>query len=439
MSAAALHFVFTYCSDVPYGEEWLCVPQMTGARPLTFSFLWEQVTDHHMPLNKLAFVLLGRWSNGELRVEKTLNVFLMAAIAAFLIVAARRMRGHTHWADAFFPLALLHWGHWEVFLMAFLFQFIVSTGLAVVILAVIVRQQLPSSGQSLLAAICLVCLPFTGANGLIFVPPLALWLAVIAVRRWRRAADARERRQVAWLFALIGLAVLLCLANVAAYHKPAGQPPSLGRRAIMQTSMQFLGMSWGSAGMLEWPGAARVALALVIATLGRIAWLWWKKPDERIRLAGLLLFFAAMAIMTFAVGKGRSSFGFLAGFAPRYSLLALPVLIAAFFTWAIHPPRIGRIMEAALCLAMVVMLHFDFVDAIPHAIERRNDVALFKQELAKGQSSQRLAEHHRFTLYPLVEHTAPGLEMMRQAHMGPFRNQSTRGSTRTETAWALRP
>jgi hypothetical protein len=323
-----------------------------------------------------------------------------------------------------------------VFLMAFLFQFIVSTGLAVTILAVIARQQLPSSRQSLLAAICLVCLPFTGANGLIFVPPLALWLAVVGVIRWRLAADARERRLIAAIFALIAIAAILCLVNIAAYHKPATQPPSLGRRAILQTCLQFVGMSWGSAGMLEWPGAARIALALLAVTLGRIAWLWWRKPDERIRLAGLILFFAAMAVMTFAVGKGRSSFGFLAGFAPRYSLLSLPLLIAVYFTWAIHPPRVGRIMEVGLCLAMAAFMHFDFVDAIPHAIERSNDVALFKRELATGQSSQRLAEHHRFTLYPLIEHTAPGLEMLRQAHMGPFRNQPIPESARTETAWA---
>src|SRR5262245_66050359 len=117
MFAGALGFIYGYCSDLPYGEEWYCVPQMTGAKPLTLSFLWKQITDHRMPVNKLVFVLLGRWTNGELRLEMTLSVLLLAGMAALLIVTSKRLRGRTHFADAFFPIALLHWGHWEIFIM----------------------------------------------------------------------------------------------------------------------------------------------------------------------------------------------------------------------------------------------------------------------------------------------------------------------------------
>lgn len=423
MLVAGLYFVFAFCSDVPYGEEWECVPQMARTQPLTFAFLWEQITDHRMPLNKLMFVLLGRWTNGDLRIEKILNLFLLAAIAAFLILTARRLRGRTHFADAFFPLALLHWGHWEVFLMAFLFQFIISTGLALVVLAAIICQPLPSMRRSLLAAVCLLLLPLLGTNGLIFVPPLGLWLFGVAISHWRSAASGQDRRRVAGLFALIGLAAIFCLLYVAGYQKPAGQPPSLGWRAITQTSLQFLGMSIGSAGKLAWPYATEITLAILLATLGRIAWLWRKNPEERIRLAGLALFFAAIAIMAYAVGKGRSSFGFPSGFASRYSLLALPALVAAYFTWAIRPPRFGRALEAAFCLAMAGLLYPDLLDAIPHAMQRRHEIALFKSELERGVSSERLAEHHRFVLYPFAEHTAERLEILRAAAMGPFRDQ----------------
>ena len=53
-----------------------------------------------VPLNKLVYILLGKWTGGELRVEMTLNVVLLALLAAFLIRAASRLRGRTHFADA---------------------------------------------------------------------------------------------------------------------------------------------------------------------------------------------------------------------------------------------------------------------------------------------------------------------------------------------------
>src|SRR5262249_49463978 len=158
----------------------------------------------------------------------------------------------THFADAFFPIALLHWGHWEVFIMAFLFQFVASTGLALVVLSAFIRQTVPSCRQCFLIALCLLLLPLLGSNGLIFVPPIGVWLLWVAVGRWR-SASAAERRGARVLVGLVGLAAVLCVGYGAGFHRPAGHPVSPNWRWTFRTCSQFLGMSLGSAGIWMWP------------------------------------------------------------------------------------------------------------------------------------------------------------------------------------------
>lgn len=420
MLAAALGFVCAYGSDLPYGEEWYCVPQMTGAKPLTFSFLWKQITDHRMPVNKLVFVLLGRWTNGELRVEMLLSVLLMASIAAMLILTANKLRGQTRVADAFFPIVLLHWGHWEVFIMSFLFQFVASTGLALAVLSVFIRQPVPSHRQCLLIALCLLLLPLLGSNGLIFVPSLGLWLLWVAGRRWRSTRD-EERKAARVLAGLVGMAAILCLLYGAGFHRPVGHPVSPNWRWTFRTCSQFLGMSLGSAGIWMWPHGARIVAVILLATLGRIAWLWRKNPDDRARLSGLLCFFAAMAAMIMAVGWGRAGFGPFAGFAPRYALLALPILVAAYFTWILRANRMARLVQLCLCATMATFLYLDTLDGQAHGEDRRVLVGYMKKDLQSGGTPLGLAQRHYVVLFPLGEVTIPGLEMLQQVRMGPYR------------------
>ena len=67
-----------------------------------------------------------------------LNCLLLGGLSAAPIVAARRLRGTTVLADAFFPLALLHWGQHQNLLWDFGLQFICSTVFAVALLIAIV-------------------------------------------------------------------------------------------------------------------------------------------------------------------------------------------------------------------------------------------------------------------------------------------------------------
>ena len=113
----------------------------------------------------------------------------LAAVAAAMMLGARRLRGKTSYADAFFPLMFLHLGHWDNIVWSWQMQFVLATALTCVLLLVIVvygRGDL-STGPSVVAGVALMALPLAGATSLVFGPPLALWVALAGARCFRGA------------------------------------------------------------------------------------------------------------------------------------------------------------------------------------------------------------------------------------------------------------
>jgi hypothetical protein len=422
MSASTLYFVFHFGTDVPFMDEWGCVPFMTDAKPLTFDFLWAQHNEHRMPLNKLAYILLGRWTGGELHVEMAMDVLILSALSAFLILASRRLRGRILFTDAFFPLALLDWGHWETLLMAFLFQFVASTSLVLLILAVIIRRAEPSPNSSLFVGLCLIPLTLLGTNGLIVAPPFAILVIYAAVRQWRSATCTREHCRSAGLFGIVGIALLLCIAYCHGYSRPPYHPRSPGLLATLQTSTQFLGMSLGTGDAFLWPYAAIMLLALAAVTIVSLAARWRNDPQDRTRVFGILALFFAMGTMALSIGWGRAGFGPTQGFVSRYAMLAAPMLIGIYLVWVPLQNRRARMVEIGMCIAMIFLLRYDFRESLPIARERQKLISNMRRDLESGVATSVMAERYREVLNPFPVQTAERLEMLHEARMGPYRN-----------------
>src|SRR4051812_10039662 len=107
----ALAFVRHYGSKVPFWDDWGLVLARTGDRPVTASWLWEQVAEYRFPLPKLVLLALARLTRNDLRADMYFGVVMLGSLAGLMIGLARRVRGRTAWSDAVFPLALLHLGH----------------------------------------------------------------------------------------------------------------------------------------------------------------------------------------------------------------------------------------------------------------------------------------------------------------------------------------
>src|SRR5262249_52715062 len=161
-----------------------------------------------------------------------------------------------NFADAFFPLALLHWGHHETLQMSFSLQMVASTALAGAWLMLLTRRTDRPLGRAIwLILPCLLGLGLTGASGLVFVPALALWLASAG---WR----GLRSRDVVRGMTLLGLAALGAAVVVfyyADYHAPEPVHQRSDLVAAGRTGLQFLGMWAGLAGIRYWPWPAVAA------------------------------------------------------------------------------------------------------------------------------------------------------------------------------------
>src|SRR5207245_1354631 len=90
-----------------------------------------------LPVPKLIHLALAAPAGPDFRAAAYVNALALAAGALTLILAARRVRGHTSCADALFPLALLHWGQYDNLIWSFQVQFTCSTALFLVALALL--------------------------------------------------------------------------------------------------------------------------------------------------------------------------------------------------------------------------------------------------------------------------------------------------------------
>jgi hypothetical protein len=208
MTAAAGWFVATYGRNCPYGDEWDIVARVTGDRPFTMSWLFGPHNEHRIVLPRLVQLLAVRLFGMDFRAGAFLNVGILAGLSLGLILVIWKLRGNARYVDAFFPLALLHLGHWENMLSGWQIQFTLPVALFVLV-ATLVSLRAPriSTATAIVLAIGLVGLALSGANGLILVPALGVLLAGLAVSEWRVGQRAPATILLAGLLATGILAV----------------------------------------------------------------------------------------------------------------------------------------------------------------------------------------------------------------------------------------
>jgi hypothetical protein len=430
MFLGLLGFVAEFGRNLPFADDWDVVPQASGQRPVELPWLWRRHFEHRIPLPKLLYVALGRLSGCDARAGMYLSALLLGGAAAALILAARRLRGRAAVADAFFPLALLHWGQHQVLLWNFEVQFTTSTLLVLTALLVLVFVRgTPTARQGLTLGGCLVLLPLCGANGLLVVPPLALWLAAAGVARCRSG-----RRDGALWLALSGAAVALVGASLLGEQPVGAHPPSPSPVATVQTACQFLVMAAGPGGETALPASAVVlVLFLVLCTLP-LAVALRNRPAERWRAAGMLCYLAALLGLALAVGWGRAGYGGVTAKAgSRFVTLAVPLLCWCYFAALLAPVRTVpiRAVPWALLLIGLAMLPFNVRQGLEHAEGQANNLGVVEKDIRAGLSPEEIARRWQPLVYygtggadPVEDrprHMQECLEWLRQTNQGPYR------------------
>jgi hypothetical protein len=409
--------------NIPFEEDWLMVAPMTGHEPDLPRWLWSQNSEHRLPLPRLVNLALLR-ATGDFRSTMVFDTLALAAVAAGMILVARGLRnGRTSFSDGFFPLVLLHLGNWDNLVWGWQIQFVLPTVLACVLLLIIVaRPALSTPGVTVAGTLALIGLPLSGANGLLFAPTIAAWFAYVA---WVRRGGNRSGQVGAW--APAG-AVLLTVMVVAIYFVGYESSPwnvaspSLG--ATLKTSGKFLALSLGPAAEKSWLFCGLVVSVILLASLAALGTALRPRVEERLRIVGLLAFFAAVILIALAVGWGRAGREAESGYMPtRYVLLAAPGLCAAYFTLLLYGTGwVRRFGPAGLAILMALLFPFN----TRAGIERRDwfaaGLGAFERDLASGSSAALLAHrHHAFMLHWDESLMVAGLHQLHDAGIGPFR------------------
>lgn len=101
---------FPYTKPFPYADDWTYPLQLDASFRHKFAWLFQQHTDHRIPVLKLAQLTTLWLFNFDFRILILLNVIVVAAGAAFLVLTLRGYRGRGLFADVLVPLICLNLG-----------------------------------------------------------------------------------------------------------------------------------------------------------------------------------------------------------------------------------------------------------------------------------------------------------------------------------------
>lgn len=348
MLAAAVWFVARWAVNAPNMDDLDYARVLQGEEPLTWGWYWEQRQEHRLPLAKALIVSLYALTS-DFRSGMYFSVGCCGVASAALILAARRARGWTAYADAFFPLTLLHWGFGETWLWGFgCIPIMICMTVTTVLLSVLASRQRPGPVACLAVGAGLAALPLGGGGaGAALVPCLALWLFAYGLGN-------RATRAIALASAALAAAVL------AVYVSAFTGPPDdryAGLWPTAQVAGELVALMFGpiinEAGWERW---AAVALALVALAVGLTARAALCSPGERWRGSAILACVGSLLCLAATVAIGRAHVGTSIGFSPRYAVLMAPLACASYLSVVIFlRGRFGHWLQVGLLLFAGVM------------------------------------------------------------------------------------
>jgi hypothetical protein len=330
-----LAYMAMYTRNIGIQEDWFMVGPWVGKEPHLLGWLWSQNNEHRLPLGRLIYLGMLKATN-DFRSGMVASQLLMATLSLVLVWAMVQARNGVHrLSDVLFPLALLHLGHWENLMWGWQIQFVSSTFLCGLVLASLIYAPTPRLGGSLVAAIALMLLPLSGANGIAIALGMAPWTVVVALLQ--RRAPGSDARVPIILLTATALSVAVSIAYFIGYVQPWAPP--LATPAQLYVAIQaYFAMATGT-----WSRVADGKVALVVLTVlvfGGIAGLLafarrWKLGDAR--GIGLAVFIASNAALGLIIAVTRGGYPY--PLPARYALFSVMPLLAAIVALELYGPR----------------------------------------------------------------------------------------------------
>ncbi len=417
--------VCAFARDVPWMDEWELVPVLSGHEPLRLGWFWEQHNEHRIALPKLVHVAVGALTGADLRAVCYLDVLALSAAAGILIVAARRLRGHTILADAFIPLILLHEGQSPNIYSSFQVQFVLSTVILLTIVSLFVTLRNDSIGGRLLtAAVLALFLPLCGANGIAVVPPLCLLFLWVALFRGSTpTGKCRYGRPLLLLLVFVAIGITgLALFGLDQPPANSSTVPVSFRLRVGFEVLTMLGGAVGSVPLFQY--AALGTLLVVLVGLALLARSSVVRADARIRAAGLLACGAGVVTLALTIGWGRAgiveSDPTTITYTTRYVTLIAPLACCGYFAWEL---RGNRLLQYLLCFLALVLLPMNKMIGTVQGTSHAKLLDRVAADARMGIGGEQLAEKYWREIYPVDRsRLSARFEMLRDARIGPYRS-----------------
>jgi hypothetical protein len=400
MFITALAFVAKYGCNIPKDDEWCyLVPFLTGERPVTLENLWSQYNQHRFFIPRLLSIGLAKLTHNDFRAGMYFNVLILGAVSGGLIAAAKGLRGKYDFADAFFPLSVLHCGNSENLLMGMQTNFILFTGLAGFLLITIARH--PTSvpwRRSLAAGVALLCLLLSGGFGLVMAPWLGLWFAWDGAMDWVSGQSARKWRG-AGKFAFVVVLMVTAIFYLHGLDRPTESGAGWGIR--VKITLECMATALGAPSALQyWPYSAWVVPALLIPSVALVLFSGWRDNTAQFQSVGFLCFLGAIATICLGIGWGRTTWGDQIGFGNRYQAMSVPVLWGIYFTWVIYGPRrVSAVVPMVLFTLVATCLLVNTTAGVTVGRSKQHEFKGFQRDLLAGTPNPLLTALHGKNLF----------------------------------------
>jgi hypothetical protein len=356
LSLLALDHVHRFALQVPFADEWYQIDVVTGRAEPSFAWYWSLLSEHRMPVPKLIYMLMGGLTDFQFETMALLNVVVLSAASAVWLITLRRARGSSSLVDLAGPAALLHFGHEINLTWCFQINFVLASVLAVAALLIVALARQPlrlgtAIGLSVILTIAAGC----GTFGLLYVPPLALWIGLCGAWQWHRGGVPRS--QSLGLLFVATLLMAMAAAYVAAFPRALPNPnisPSIWQTLVGATRFNTTGL--GPIGRGLKPLTAWLMLGLLAGAGCWLAREWRHGRTSRMTLIGFALFISAGLLLALGVSHARAGGGWRDLYQSRYGILAVPLLCGLILIWERLAPHRAKQRFVAIAVVLIPVL-----------------------------------------------------------------------------------
>ncbi len=423
---AALWLVFLTSPYLPKFDDWPAMaPVVSGNQPVTVAWLWHPHVNHRIVLPRLAYLAAFYATGGDFRAGQFVSVGLMGLAALAGMGLARRLRGKSILADAFFPLIMLHWGQSQLYLLGTVLNFTMAFALNYGAVFLILGAGRRFNGKwAMLLLSCLAGLALSGLLGQLMAVPYLIWLGVVGCSLLGQS----PRDGWTCLAAMFLGVVLVILPFVALPVEPQSQ--DIAGDSILPFLRNFaiiLAMSLGWLGRSQLVLSLGMVLGFSLAVGGWLVHLWRTRPEQRLQASALLAFMFGVVAVAGSVAYGRSFPTDEHLWATtRYAGISVGLLVACYLASLLLQQHGLLAQKALCCLAFVVFVGcLPGAGKYPHGHRPQRDVGAHEESLIRNVVSGKSFKESAAIFFVhqngySAQEGAKWLGMLQDKQLGPF-------------------